>query len=88
MLDISSVTQLCLTLCDPMDCSTPGFPVHHQHSGCQKVIGGSPCSPVVKNSPASVGYGFDLWSRKIPHVVGNSAYMPQLLSPCSRACAL
>ena len=26
----SSVTQLCLTLCDPMDCSTSGFPVHHQ----------------------------------------------------------
>ena len=26
----SSVTQSCLTLCDPMDCSMPGFPVHHQ----------------------------------------------------------
>ena len=27
----SSVTQMCLTLCDPMDCSTPGFQtVHHQ----------------------------------------------------------
>ena len=26
----SSVVQSCLTLCDPMDCSTPGFPVHHQ----------------------------------------------------------
>ena len=26
----SSVTQSCLTLCEPMDCSTPGFPVHHQ----------------------------------------------------------
>ena len=25
-----SVAQSCLTLCDPMDCSTPGFPVHHQ----------------------------------------------------------
>ena len=25
----SSVPQLCLTLCDPMDCSTPGFPVFH-----------------------------------------------------------
>ena len=25
-----SVTQSCLILCDPMDCSTPGFPVHHQ----------------------------------------------------------
>ena len=26
----SSFTQLCSTLCDPMDCSTPGLPVHHQ----------------------------------------------------------
>ena len=26
----SSVTQSCPTLCDPMDCGTPGFPVHHQ----------------------------------------------------------
>ena len=25
-----SVTQSCPTLCDPMDCSTQGFPVHHQ----------------------------------------------------------
>ena len=24
------VIQLCPTLCGPMDCSTPGFPVHHQ----------------------------------------------------------
>ena len=27
---LSSVAQLCLTLCDSMDCSMPGFPVHHQ----------------------------------------------------------
>ena len=27
---ISSVVQLCSTLCDTMDRSTPGFPVHHQ----------------------------------------------------------
>ena len=26
----SSVTQLCPTLCDPMNRSTPGLPVHHQ----------------------------------------------------------
>ena len=26
----SSVAQSCLTLCDLMDCSTPGLPVHHQ----------------------------------------------------------
>ena len=24
-----SVAKLCLTLCDPMDCSMPGFPVLH-----------------------------------------------------------
>ena len=27
---VSSITQSCPTLCDPMECSTPGFPVHHQ----------------------------------------------------------
>ena len=29
-VQFSSVTQLCLTLCDPMNCSTPGLPVYHQ----------------------------------------------------------
>ena len=30
VVQFSSVAQLCRILCDPMDCSTPGFPVHHQ----------------------------------------------------------
>ena len=30
MLQFSSVAQSCLTLCDPMNYSTPGLPVHHQ----------------------------------------------------------
>ena len=30
LLQFSSVAQSCLALCDPMDCNTPGFPVHHQ----------------------------------------------------------
>ena len=29
-IQFSSVAQLCLTLCDPMNHSTPGLPVHHQ----------------------------------------------------------
>ena len=29
-VQFSSVTQTCPTLCDPMGCSTPGLPVHHQ----------------------------------------------------------
>ena len=30
MYQFSSVAQSCPTLCDPMDRSTPGLPVHHQ----------------------------------------------------------
>ena len=29
-VQFSSVAQSSLTLCDPMNCSTPGLPVHHQ----------------------------------------------------------
>ena len=29
-VEFSSVVQSCLTLCNPMNCSTPGLPVHHQ----------------------------------------------------------
>ena len=30
MYQFSSFTHSCPALCDPMDCSIPGFPVHHQ----------------------------------------------------------
>ena len=30
MIQFSSVVQSCPTLCNSMDCSMPGFPVHHQ----------------------------------------------------------
>ena len=30
LFQFSSVAQSCPTLCDLMDCTTPGFPVHHQ----------------------------------------------------------
>ena len=29
-VQFSSVAQLCPTLCEPMNCGTPGLPVHHQ----------------------------------------------------------
>ena len=41
LVQFSSIAQLCLTLCDPLNCSTLGLPVHHQfleftqtHAGC------------------------------------------------------
>ena len=30
LVQFSLVAQLYPTFCDPMDCSTPGFPVHHE----------------------------------------------------------
>ena len=61
----SSVAQSCLTLCDPMDCSTPGFPVHHQlpeldqihpsSQWCHQTISSSiiPFSSCLQSCPAS-----------------------------------
>ena len=35
---VSSGAHSCLTLCDPMDCSTPGFPVHHHSRSLLKLM--------------------------------------------------
>ena len=53
---VRSVPQSCLTLCDPMDCSTPGFPVHyflefaqtHVHQGGDAI---QPSHPLSSPSP-------------------------------------
>ena len=37
-VQFSPIAQLCLTLCNPMDCSTPGLPVHHQCPEFTKLI--------------------------------------------------
>ena len=34
-VQFSSVAQSCLTLCNPMNCSIPGLPVHHQRNTAQ-----------------------------------------------------
>ena len=35
---VSSVAQLCLTICNPMDCSMLGFPVHHSSQSLIKLM--------------------------------------------------
>ena len=58
--NISSVAQLCLTLCDPMGCSMPGFPVHHQtYLTLQTYFDPKPREV---NSRSSAGVGF--WMDK------------------------
>ena len=51
ILQFSSVTQLCPTLCDPMNCSTPGFPVHHQLLELAQTCPSSQwCHPTISSS--------------------------------------
>ena len=57
ILQFSSVAQSCLTLCDPMDCSMPGFPAHHQFTELAQIhvhrLGDAiqPCYPLSSPSP-------------------------------------
>ena len=37
-VSLCSVTQSCLTFCNPMDCSMPSFPVHHQLPSLLKLM--------------------------------------------------
>ena len=57
-VQFSSVTQSCPTLCDPMNCSMPGLPVHHQlleftQTHVHRVSDAiQPCHPLSSCSPA------------------------------------
>ena len=44
-VQFSSVPQLCQTLCNPTDCNTPGFPVHHQLWSLLKLMSIEPVMP-------------------------------------------
>ena len=47
-IQFSSVSQSCPTLCDPVNCSTPGLPVHHQLTSIKSVM---PSSHLILGHP-------------------------------------
>ena len=64
-VQFSSVAQSCLSLCDPMDCSMPGFPVHHQllelaqthvHRVCDAIQPSHLLSSCLQSFPASESF--------------------------------
>ena len=79
----SSVTRSCPTLCNPMNCSTPGLPVHHQlpeftqthvHRVSDAIQPSHPLSASVKSSCVhliSVASGLRLISCCCHHSVGH-----------------
>ena len=56
-IQFSSVAQLCPALCDPMNCSTPGFPVHLQLSEfVQTHVHSQWCHPTISSSVVPVSF--------------------------------
>ena len=68
-IQFSSVSQLRPILCNPMDCSTPGFPIHHQLPELTQThvhwVGGAmqPANPL--SSPAPVEYSCSVVSDSL-----------------------
>ena len=52
-VQFSSVTQLCPTLCDSMNCSTPGLPAHLQISEPTQTHVHSMCAAIQPSHPLS-----------------------------------
>ena len=81
----NSVAQSCPTLWDPMECSTPGFPVHHQlleltqtqvhHWWCYPTISSSviPFSYHLQSFPASVSFQMSQFFTTCGESIGVSA---------------
>ena len=68
-----SVAQLCLTLCDPMDCSMPGFPALHHLLGLLKSCDAiQPSCPLSSPTPAAVHLSLhhDFSSESALHIRG------------------
>ena len=59
---LSSAAQSCLTLCDTMDCTMPGLPVHHQLPGLTQIhvhrVGDAiqPFHPLLSPSPPTLNH--------------------------------
>ena len=86
----SLVTQSrCPTLCDPMDCNTPGFPVHHQLLELTQThvlwVGDAiqPSHPLLSSSPPAFNFsqrhGFFQWvssSHQVAKVLASTSVLP------------
>jgi len=75
---LSSVTQSCPNLCDPMDCNTPGFPVYYQIMELARKLMSieSRCHPTISSSV--IPFSFCLQSFNAPIFL----VMLYPLSPC------
>ena len=86
-VQFSSVAQSCPTLCDPMNCSTPGHPVHHQLLGFTQThvhrVGDAiqPSHPLSSPSPPAFNLsqhqGLFKWVSSLHQVAKVLEFQPQ-----------
>ena len=90
LFSFSLVAQPCPTPCNPMDCSTPGLPVHHQLLESTQThahwVGDAiqPSHPLSSPSPASnlsQEQGLFQWVSSLHHVAKVLEFQLQHLSP-------
>ena len=93
LVQFSSVTESCPTLCDPMNRSTPGLPVHHQlpeftqtqrpsSQWCHPAISSSvvPCSSCPQSLPASESFPMSqlfAWRGQTTGVSALASFLPK-----------
>ena len=67
---VSSATQSCPTLCDPMDCSMPGFPVYHQLMELTQTHATQPSHPLSSPSPPTFNLSqhLGLFNESVLHI--------------------
>ena len=80
--DCCSVAQLCLILCNPMDCNAPGFPALHHLPVCSDSCPSSQwCHPTISSSVTPSPPAFDLSQHQgLFQWVGSSIRWPKYWS--------
>ena len=63
-VQFTAVAQLCLTLCNSMDCSTLGLPVHYQLPEITQTHVHRVCDAIQLSHPLSSPYAFNLSQRR------------------------
>ena len=82
---VSSVTQLCPTRCDSMDCSTPGFPVHHQLPDLAQTHVHRVSDAIQPSHPlSSPSLDFSLSQHQINQIRSVAQSCPTLCDPMNR----
>ena len=81
-VQFSSVAQSCPTLCDPMNRSTPGLPVHHHLPWCHPAISSSvvPFSSCPQSLPASESFPMSqlfTWGGQSTGVSALASFLPK-----------